>query len=166
MKKKASAKKRKSVSPKRVDADGRLYEPGKPLRAPQPWNWSKRTLANGAVIANPVPPLSPDTLTTVKYEASWLEPELRLAAAALRAGQIETSADIRQSFPEVDKRCSDSHLEDLIDDPGKKIRGIRKFTAKILAEASGYDEDTIYRYFKFNQSRQVKKARPGRPRKK
>jgi hypothetical protein len=153
---KDKGKQTESFGPLRVDADG-VYKPGRPLRAPQPWNFEKRRVA-GSTIVGLVPPLSFDTATTVRYEASLFEPELRLALVAVRVKSDISITDLRTAFPQLDKRCSDKHLVQLKNQAGR-IRNLRKVEAEIL------DEDTVYRYLKFKHSRQIKKATKGRPRK-
>jgi hypothetical protein len=150
----------------RIDADGSIYEPGKPQRVtPRLWNWDQRKLPNGQVVAAIVPPSSPDSITTVLHEATLLDPELHLAQAVVRTNPHISIADLRKTFPELDKRFSDKHFAALKESEGR-IRSTRKFIARVFSDASGYfDENTVYRYLKFKHSRQIKKPHPGRPRK-
>jgi hypothetical protein len=133
---------------------------------PSPWNYKRRLKPNGKIVIGLQPPYSNDTLSTVRYEVPLLEPEVRQAAAVVRTSDASTN-ELREMFPELDKRCSDDHLLELIDRVGGEKRfSVKEFTIRVLADATGtYSPETILRYLKFNNSRQRKKSTRGRPRK-
>jgi hypothetical protein len=99
----------------------------------------------------------------VRLECDILLGELGFAKATVRQYPDISILALRKSFPELDRRMSDQHFQQLKDREGR-VRSGRKFAAKVFADASGYlEEDTVYRYLKFKQSRQVKKLTRGRP---
>jgi hypothetical protein len=72
-------------------------------------------------------------------------------------------AELRKTFPELDKRCSDEHLRKLLELQGR-VRNNKRFMSEVFADASGYlEENTVYYYLKLRGSRQIKKTSPGRP---
>lgn len=104
---------------------------------------------------------SNDTCSFVQIELPQLTDEARRAAGAIRQMQTLNRNDLRNLFPRLAARCSDRHLDDVINCRGKIAP--QKWAAGVLADLSGCSPETILRYSRMNGSRQGKKAGRGRP---
>ena len=158
------------------DQDG-IRKSGTPLRGtlsatPVPWNWKQTTLPDGQTVVSVVGPFSPDTLTTVRYEYALIESDFSQAIGVIRQDPNVSNANLRKICPRLGERFSDRHFQKIKDseesgEPKDQIKNLKWFFAEVLKDEvpQKYEADTFYYYLTHKDSRQIKKAARGRPRK-